>query len=84
MTKRDEFPLKLYDSTFLVDALEQLKVLKPTRRSFKKLCKDSGFRKAFVYLFWIFFALKFRERSFGDRDHYNYQDPITKKLLDNR
>lgn len=50
----------------------------------KKVIKDKDFQKAFAYMFWVFLALKFRERNFGDRDHYNGMDSVTKKLVDNR
>lgn len=84
VTKRDDFPLKIYDSDFLSEALDQLKVSKQTKSGLKKVIKDKDFKKAFAYMFWVFLALKFRERNFGDRDHYNGMDSVTKKLVDNR
>ena len=33
-----------------------------------------------MYLFWVFVALKFKSRSFGDLDHFNGTDKTTKYL----
>ena len=84
VTHRDIFPLKIYKSKILPKALDALRVPKKTRKCFKKLFKVKNFRKAVTYLFWMFMAMKFRERSFGDLDHYSGKDPEVKRLKDNR
>ena len=71
VTQKDDLPLKIFESEFLKKALDSFNLAKPTRKGIKRLIKIEKFRKAFMYLFWIFVGLKFRSRSFGDRDHFN-------------
>lgn len=79
LTKRDVFPLSVFQSDFLRKGLDNLKLKKNIHKKIKHLIKLTQIRKAFTYLFWIFVAFKFSKRSFGDIDHYSGQDP---KVLD--
>ena len=58
-------------------ALNQIKLTKSLMNDMKKLGSNPSFCKAFMYLFWIYLGLKFRERTFGDMDHYNGKDEIS-------
>ena len=81
VTQKDDLPLKVFESEFLKKALDSFNLAKPTRKGIKRLIKIEKFRKAFMYLFWIFVGLKFRSRSFGDRDHFNSnKDEVIKTL----
>ena len=80
ITLEDVFPIRIYKSNFLREALDSLDLPKQTRKSFKKLFKVTAFKKAFLYLFWMVVAYKFRERTFGDLDHFNGRDEVTKAM----
>ena len=84
ITQKDTFPLKVYNSDYLKDALDSFELRHHIRKHFKKLFKFKPFRKAFMYLFWLFVALKFRDRTFGEMDHFNGKDSVTQSLKDNR
>ena len=71
VTEHNVFPIKVFKSKFLVDALDSVEIPKKNRKCLKKLFREEEFRKAFLYLFWIFIALKFQARTFGNLDHYN-------------
>lgn len=81
---RDQFPITIYNSDFLKKALDKLKLPKKTRKLLKLLVKTTPFKKAYMYLFWIWAALKFGQRTFGDIDHYSGKDAAVRDLKDNR
>ena len=80
ITRKDVFPLKIYQSMFLKEALDSFELAKPTRKSMKKLFVEKSFRKAFLYLWWVLLALKFKDRTFGDIDHFNGRDVATRTM----
>ena len=80
VTKKDVFPVKIYNSDFLEDALNLFEISQSIKKSLMRLFKDRTFRKAFMYLFWVFVGLKFKNRSFGDLDHFNGTDETTKNM----
>lgn len=84
ITQKDVFPLKVYDSQFLKQALDSFEIVKPVRKNFKKLFLVKSFRKAYTYLWWVVFALKFKNCTFGDIDHFNGRDQTTKAMKKNQ
>lgn len=84
VTEMDVFPIKVCDSKFLNHALDSFSIVKPIRKNMKKLIKVPLFRKAYTYLFWLVIALKFRERTFGDMDHFNGKDETIQSLKDDK
>ena len=79
------FPFKIYESDVLKDALCSFELPKTLHKKLRKLFQDRTFRKAVLYIFWVFVALKFKDASFGDIDHYNGTDETTLALKkDNR
>ena len=50
----------------------------------KQLIKVQQFRKAYTYLFWLIVAFKFRDRTFGDMDHFNGRDATIQAMKDDR
>ena len=84
VTKRDDFPLAIFESDLLKKALCKLKLHKNTRSDLKKLIETTCFKKVFLYLFWIFVALKFSQRFFSDIDHFSGRDKKLKDLKDNK
>ena len=84
ITQKDSFPLQVFESKYLRDSLDSFQIRRHVRKDFKKLFKFQPFRKAFVYLFWIFMAMKFRNRTFGDIDHFNGKDEASQSLKDHR
>ena len=57
------FPFKIYESDILKDALFSFELPKSLHKKLKKLFQDRTFRKAVLYIFWVFVALKFALRS---------------------
>ena len=84
ITQKDYFPLKIYDSEFLKLALDSFEIVKPVRKKLKKLILETSLRKAFTYLWWVIFALKFKNYTFGDIDHFNGRDKTTKAMYKNK
>lgn len=82
ITNQDVFPLKIYGSKFLVSSLSNFDIANSVKRALKKLFKDAAFRKVYLYLFWLLIGLKFRERTFGDLDHFNGKDKTIKSMKD--
>ena len=82
VNKKNVFPLKVYDSDFLRSALDSFELAKPVRKSLKQLILDRSFRRAYLYLWWVMFALKFTGRTFGDIDHFNGRDSVTREMKD--
>lgn len=61
------FPIGLYDSNYLRRSLNRI-VFKENkinylRPKFAKLCELSLFKKIFVYMFWIVYAMKFQKHD---------------------
>ena len=77
ITAQDVLPLKVFESKYFLEAINQVKLTKSICKDLKKLANTPSFCKAFMYLFWIFLGLKFRERTFGDMDHYNGKDEVS-------
>ena len=77
IVRKDDFPLKIYQSDMLEDALSAFEIKNHMHKKLKVLFKDKTFRKAILYLFWVFVALKFKSCSFGDIDHFNGKDLTT-------
>lgn len=83
VTDETHLPIKLYHSNYLKQALGTFTIAKKIKKNLKKLFRLSRFRKSFVYLFWIFIALKFTDRTFGNYNHFN-GDANTRKLKKDR
>ena len=84
ISQKDTFPLQVFESHFLRESLDSFELRGHIRKHYKKLIHFQPFRKAFVYLFWLFVAMKFRDRTFGDMDHFNGKDNLTQSLKDDR
>jgi len=60
---RDEkrLPLKLLESNYLVKAVNNFSFAGKRNRILIHLSENILFKKCFVYLFWIYFGLKFKD-----------------------
>ena len=78
VTEQDRFPFLVYDIESLKQALDRYKLQAVTRSNFRALLRSDYFKKAFLYVFWIFMALKFKDHAFGNYDHFSPVDQIFK------
>lgn len=59
ITCEDKFPFRIFDSKFLKKALDAFNFKEKTEEIIEKLVETKLLRKAFMYLFWIHFGLRF-------------------------
>lgn len=69
LTTPDGFPVRIYRSTYLRQALERFTLKPKVERALRKLVRLPEMKKAFLYIFWIYFAMRFRDGSFAVLDH---------------
>ena len=69
LTEPDNFPVRIYRSTYLRQALDKFTLKAHVRRNLAKLAKLPEMKRCFLYIFWIYFAMKFRDSSFAILDH---------------
>lgn len=69
LTTPDGFPVRIYRSPYLRQALERFTLKPKVERALRKLVRLPEMKKAFLYIFWIYFAMRFRDGSFAVLDH---------------
>ena len=76
VTQQHKFPFLVYGSNCLKEALDRYKLNPITRSNIRALIRTEHLKKAFTYLFWIYFALKFQDKSFGNLNHFMSLDHV--------
>ena len=69
LTVPDSFPVRIYRSTYLRQALDKFTLKPHVRRRLSRLVRLPEMKKAFLYIFWLYWAMKFRDGSFAILDH---------------
>ena len=64
----NEFPIRVYRSNYLLQALQKLLFTERIEAAIRRLIKLPEMKKCFLYVFWLYFGMKFRDRSFATLD----------------
>ena len=63
-----EFPIRVYRTNYLALALSKFTFSDRIENRVKRLIKLPEMKKCFLYVFWLYFGMKFKDRSFTTLD----------------
>jgi len=66
ITDSTRFPFKVFDADFLKQANDMFQFWPKIKPTVDQLVGDSEVKKAFMYLFWVYFGFRFQSSTFTE------------------